>query len=52
MRQFVIIAHPEYEEMYLPRREKVIMARDREDAINTAWREFPEYHEVSAYEVE
>ena len=51
MPKFVIVAYPECDEGYLPRKEKVITARDRDAAIDRAWREFPEYHEVNAFEV-
>ena len=52
MKKFEIVAYPECEgNYYLPRKEKTITARDREAAIDRAWREFPEYHEVNAFEV-
>lgn len=53
MPKFEIVAYPECEgNYYLPRKEKTITACDREDALDRAWREFPEYHEVNAFEVE
>ena len=53
MPKFVIVAYPECEgNYYLPRKEKIITARDREAALDRAWREFPEYHEVNAFEVD
>lgn len=51
MKKYVIVAYPECDEGYLPRKEKTVIARDRDDALAIAWREFPEYHEVNAYEV-
>ena len=52
MKKYTIVAYPECDEGYLPRKEKTIYAKDRNDALNKAWREFPEYHEVNAFEVE
>jgi hypothetical protein len=51
MPKFVIVAYPECDEGYLPRKEKTITARDHAEAERIAWREFPEYHEVGAFEV-
>ena len=48
-----IIAYAECEgNYYLPRKEKSITARNHDEAQSKAWREFPEYHEVGAFEVE
>lgn len=52
MKKWTIVAYPECDEGYLPRKEKVIYARDHTEAERIAWREFPEYHEIGAYEVE
>jgi hypothetical protein len=52
MKKWTIVAYPECDEGYLPRREKVIYARDHAEAERIAWREFPEYHEIGAYEME
>ena len=49
MKKWNIIA---YAEEGLPRREKTIYAKDHDEAQRLAWREFPEYHEVGAFEVE
>ena len=51
MKEYNIVAYPECDEGYLPRKEKTIMAKDWDQAIAIAWREFPEYHEVNAFEV-
>lgn len=47
LKRYTIVA---YAEEGLPRREKEIMAVDHASAMNRAWREFPEYHEVGAFE--
>lgn len=53
MPKFVIVAYPECEgNYYLPRKEKTIIAHDHAEAERIAWREFPEYHEIGAFEVE
>lgn len=52
MKKWTIVAYPECDEGYLPRKEKVIYARDHAEAERIAFREFPEYHEVGAYEME
>jgi hypothetical protein len=50
-KKWTIVAYPECDEGYLPRKEKVIEAPDWDTAIRIAWRTFPEYHEVGAYEI-
>ena len=52
MKRWTIVAYPECDEGYLPRQEKEISAKDWNEAIRIAYRLFPEYHEVGAYEVE
>lgn len=52
MKKYVIVAYPECDEGCLPRQEKIIYARDSEEALYKGWREFPEYHQVGAFEVE
>lgn len=52
MKKYTIVAYPECDEGYLPRQEKIIYAKDWDDAISKAWREFPEYHQVGAFEIE
>ena len=49
MKKYDIIA---YAEEGLPRKETIITAKDHDEAMNKAWRLFPEYHEVGAYEIE
>jgi hypothetical protein len=34
----------------LPRKEVYVMANSHKEAMNIAWRLFPEYHEVGAFE--
>ena len=53
MKKYCIVAYAECEGTYcLPRKEKIITARNHREAERIAFREFPEYHEVGAYEVE
>lgn len=52
MKKYVIVAYPESDEGYLPRQEKIVEARDSEEALYKGWRLFPEYHQVGAFEVE
>lgn len=52
MKKYEIVAYPECDEGYLPRQEKIIYAKDWDDAIDKAWCEFPEYHQVGAFEIE
>ena len=52
MKKYVIVAYPECDEGYLPRQEKIIEARSHAEAERVAWREFPEYHEIGAFEME
>lgn len=48
MPKWTIIAYADAE-YGLPKREKVIEAKDRDEAMNIGWKEFPEYHEIGAY---
>ena len=49
MAKWTIVAYPD-EEDFLPRKQsKVIEAKDWDEAMKIAWREFPEYEEVGAY---
>lgn len=52
MKKYVIVAYPECDEDHLPRQEKIVEARDSEEALYKGWRLFPEYHQVGAFEVE
>ena len=47
LKRYTIIA---YAEEGLPRQEKTVMAKDHDSAMAHAWRMFPQYHEVGAYE--
>lgn len=51
MAKWTIVAYPDEEMGGGSRKSKVIEAKDYNEAMNKAWREFPEYHEVGAYEV-
>lgn len=51
-KKWTIVAYPEFDEGGLPRKERVIYAEDHDEAMKIAWRTFPEYHEVGAYEME
>ena len=51
-KKWTIVAYPECDEGYLPRKEQIIYADDHDEAMRIAWRTFPEYHEVGAYEME
>ena len=50
MQEYRIIAYGNYERR-LKRKEKTILAKDEEDAWIQAWKEFPEYDEISVHEV-
>lgn len=52
LKVFHIIAYAECDEGYLPRKETTVLAIDHKDAMRQAWRIFPEYHEVGAFEKE
>lgn len=51
MAKWTIVAYPD-EETGGSRKSKVIEAKDWDEAMDIAWREFPEYHEVGAYRKE
>ena len=51
MPKFKIVAFSDAE-YGMMKREKVIEASSREDAVRLGWREFPEYHEIGVYEEE
>ena len=51
MAKWTIVAYPD-EETGGSRKSKIIEAKDYNEAINIAWKEFPEYHEVGAYKNE
>lgn len=54
MAKWKIVARPDEEDCHygLKPQEKVIEAKDWDEAMDIAWREFPEYHEVGAYRKE
>jgi hypothetical protein len=52
MKKWTIVAYAEVDgNYYLPRQEAEVYAKDWDGAIAKAWRMFPEYHEVGAFEV-
>lgn len=51
MKKWIIVAYPEADEGYLPRKEKEVKAETHDEAMKMGWRLFPEYHEVGAFEV-
>ena len=52
MAKWTIVAYPDEEDQSAGRKSKVIEAKDYNEAMDIAWREFPEYHEVGAYKNE
>ena len=53
MAKWRIVARPDEEDMEygLRKQEKIIEAKNQEEAIRAAWHEYPEYHQVGTYEV-
>ena len=51
MAKWTITAYPDEEDYSAGRKTKTITAKDYNEAINIAWTEFPEYHEVNAFEI-
>lgn len=51
MKKYEVIAYGNYERR-LKRKEKIIIAKDEEDAWIKAWKEFPEYDEILVTEVD
>ena len=51
MSKWTIVAYPDEENYSAGKKSKIIEAKDWDEAIDKARREFPEYHEVGAYEV-
>lgn len=49
MSKWTIVAYPDEENYSMGKRSKTIEAKDYDEAIKIAWREFPEYHEVGAF---
>ena len=52
MKRWIIVAYPECDEGYLPRKEAEVYAETHREAESKGWRLFPEYHEIGAYEIE
>ena len=52
MKKWTIVAYPECDEGYLPRKEAVVYAETHREAESKGFRLFPEYHEIGAYEIE
>ena len=52
MSKWTIVAYPDEENCSMGKRSKTIEAKDWNEAIDIAWREFPEYHEVGAFKEE
>lgn len=53
MKRWIIVGYAECEgTYYLPRKEKVVQAPNKREAERIAMREFPEYHEIGAFEAE
>ena len=50
MKKYHVIAYGNYER-HLKQQEKIITAKDEEDAWNKAWQEFHEYDEIGVTEV-
>lgn len=51
MAKWTIVAYPDEENHPMRRKVKVVEAKDWYEAIDKARREFPEYHEIGAYEI-
>ena len=51
MAKWKIVAYPDEENCSMERREKVIEAKGRYEAMEIAYKTFPEYHELGAYEI-
>jgi hypothetical protein len=51
MSKWKIVAYPDEENYSMGRKEKTIEAKDWDEAMDIAYREFPEYHELGAYAV-
>lgn len=51
MAKWEIVAYPDEENYSMGKKRKTITAKNYDEAIDKAWREFPEYHEVNAFEI-
>ena len=50
MAKWTIVAYPDEENYSAGKKSKIIEAKDWDEAMDKAYREFPEYHEIGAYE--
>ena len=51
MFKWQIVGYPDEEDRSAGKRTKIIKAKDYDEAIAIAWKEFPECHEVGAFKV-
>ena len=51
MKKWTIVAYPECDEGYLPRKEAIVEADTHAEAERKGFRLFPQYHEIGAYEM-
>ena len=52
MSKWTIIAYPDEENYSMGKRSKTVEAKDHDEAMRIALKEFPEYHEVGAFKEE
>lgn len=51
MSKWKIVAYPDEENFPIGKKEKIVEAISRREAMQIAWRDFPEYHEIGVYPV-
>ena len=51
MSKWKIVAYPDEENFPIGKKEKIVEAISRREAMQIAWRDFPEYHEIGVYAV-
>lgn len=51
MSKWRVVAFPDEEDYSMGKKEKIVEASGRYEAIDIANRLFPEYHEIAAYEI-
>lgn len=51
MAKWKIVAYPDEEDSSMGRKEKIIEANGRYEAMDIGYKLFPEYHELGAYEI-
>lgn len=49
MSKWTIVAYPDEEDYSAGKKKKTVEAKNYDEAIEIAWSEFPEYHEVGAF---